>query len=196
MFNARTTPWDIELQRTEGINYIVEKPTTAIKDGEVVIIPTKTKLSKKYDARSNSKEFNLDTVEVTEFVSIGEFKFKDNGQLYQFFGNQDGTFSDPIKIVDETSQDITFKEVSDVLLAFKESGDVFDEPEAFDLVYNVLSQRWADMNQFKEDVNQPELLEFFKALISEKMDPTMDETTLSIVATELYMKDFKNLKCK
>ena len=41
----------------------MEKPQTSIKDGEVVIIPTKTKFSKKYSAKSNPKEFDLDTVD-------------------------------------------------------------------------------------------------------------------------------------
>jgi hypothetical protein len=187
MFSARTTPWNISLQKIKGVNYIIDRPTTAIKNGKVVIVQTKTKLSKKYGARSNPKDVDLDSIEVTQFVSTGEFKFKDGkGLEYQFFGNEDGTFNDPIKIVDETSQEITYEEVSKVLANFKTDGIVLDEPEAFDLVFNVLSQRWTDMNQFKEDVNQPDFENYFKALILEKMDPNMDELTLDMIVSRLY----------
>jgi phage-related protein len=69
MFNAKTTFWNTSLQNIEGINYVVSKPIIVIKGGEVVIVPTRTKLSKIYSAKSNSKDFNLDLVEVTKFVS-------------------------------------------------------------------------------------------------------------------------------
>jgi hypothetical protein len=82
MFNARTTFWVTSLQQIDGTNYIFEKPTVAIKDGEVVIVPTRTKLSKKYSAKSNPKEFDLDHVEITKFTSASSFIFKDKGISY------------------------------------------------------------------------------------------------------------------
>ncbi|GMO69116.1 MAG: hypothetical protein Nk1A_7970 [Endomicrobiia bacterium] len=158
LFRSPYLVWEDHYKNFGGDNYIIEKPKiTIFRDGSLRILTNYVKFSEKYSAKSNPKDFDLDTVKITKYSSYQEFEFEKDGITYEFQGNEDGTFMIPTPIT--TVVDMT--KIKKALEEFKNDGDTFGEVDEFNLVYNFLSARYQDVNSFNQDSSQPDLNSFY-----------------------------------